>query len=269
MPVYIPIDALPFEVKEMNGSRTEKFEGYRDKKVRARRIFEMDWYNRIRFINIWYLQPYPDIARVYATDFDVKPQPPTGKDVIGNAAYEMARVTVDYQSLDREPEEEEEEDPGEEPEGPYGPNVEVELDFAHDAVTLPQGSFQFADGTKADFALKRIGMVVFRVTVEDIPSIDRVAIANLIGSISSGQLFGFPAGHVLLDGVRARQKRRSFEADTGWHVTGEWIIRTENWNHLPHPKTGRFELVTSRQGGNTIYETADIASFITSYVGGL
>jgi hypothetical protein len=266
MVVIFTPDMFPYDVREL--SRSEKHTDYKDKKTSAERVFLVPWVNRIHFASSMLRQRYPELNRVYCTDFEIKGEGAFSKDAFGNLNYDDARITLKYQSLDREPEEEDEEEPGEEPEGEFGANVDIELDFGQRTVDMPEGAFKFPDGTEASNVHKRIGTVIVRVSVEDLPSINKVEVSELVGHTNDSQLFGFEPGHVLLDGVKARQKRRSFESNAGWQATAEFAVSTEEWNKFPHPETGQFEIVRN-QDGETVYQSADITKFLKDSVGGL
>lgn len=268
MPSSRSFQSFPFEVKEL--SRSEKIDGFPEQEITAERLVEVPWEHRIQFTNEMYGHTYPDNSSMYLLDFEIQGAGPIGKDQHGDAAYQYAQITCQYRSFVAQG------SLGKAPTDPKAPRVtitDVELDFGMDAVEMPDGAFVFPDGHEASDAQKRIGTTVIRLVIDGIPSdFDKQTLASVEGSINAQKLFGFPVGHVLLDGVRMVRKASPLNPfgdvsrDFTYQASAEFVARTEHWNHLPHPKTGQFELVTSRQGGNKLYEEKNIVAWIEKYV---
>jgi hypothetical protein len=260
------IKSFPFEVKEV-APRKENFDGHPDNTFKGVRVVEVPWEKRFIFIQGMYLQSYPDLATAYVTSFEIVGVGAFGKDPNDDMKSDKARITLNYTTVDQEggklPKQ-----PGQEP-PPPNDMAEVELDFAQDSVEVPDGTFVFPDNTPANDVQRRIGMVVIRITANELDVVDKEQIADAIGQVNREELFGFAAGRVLLDSGRARRGKGGTELTANemkWTLTVEYLARSVSWNELPHPNTGRFERVENELTGNTLYEEADIAAIIDEFV---
>lgn len=203
-------------------------------------------------------------SRLYATNYVIEPMGKSSvNSITGGAEYEEAKVTIEYATL---PYEQNEED------SQGGVFLTINRTHSGQFLTEPGEGWVWPDGT----ALNQTGSIPRRVEAQSEIVITRHQVPSLpnhlgyIGKVNSTALLGAAAGTVMFLGSDDSTEL-SWDSEFGLSVVAtlniRFVYKPSGWQKLFNPKAGGYQTVTTKVGGNKLYETAEFRDLIPEYTG--